>query len=51
MGIDRDSGANSPVPRPTLAMPLLPESCITGNTGNNNESAAKKTRFLGGATS
>ena len=43
IGIDRDTGANALVPRPTLAMPLLPMTCITAN---NNESAAKK-RILG----
>jgi hypothetical protein len=32
MGIDRDTGANTPVPRPTLAMPLLPMTCITALT-------------------
>ena len=31
MGIDQDSGANSSLPRPTLAMPLLPMTCITAN--------------------
>jgi hypothetical protein len=32
MGIDRDTGANTPVPRPTFAMPLLPMTCITALT-------------------
>jgi hypothetical protein len=47
MGIDRDTGANTPVPRPTFAMPLLPMTCITALT-------AKKARqirprlFVGG---
>jgi hypothetical protein len=36
-------GPTALVPRPTLAMPLLPMTCITAN---NNESAAKK-RILG----
>jgi hypothetical protein len=45
IGIDRDTGATSLVPRPTLAMPLLPMTCITAN---NNESAAKKRIFRDG---
>jgi hypothetical protein len=39
MGIDRDTGANTPVPRPTFAMPLLPMTCITALT-------AKKARQI-----
>jgi hypothetical protein len=41
MGIDRDTGANTPVPRPTFAMPVLPHDLH--HSANSKESAAKKT--------
>jgi hypothetical protein len=49
MGIDRDTGANTPVPPAYFG--YAPASYDLHHSADNKESAAEKTRFLWGATS